>query len=103
MQYVKIPLDKVVDRMTIDTFKYTPKERQTKLRQLLYRTGLRSQDVAAILDCQPQTVRIWASVENRPIPYYRLKRLCVVLGYDIETMRPKAISEDKRAYADSTW
>lgn len=100
MQYVKIPLNNVVNRMTIDTNKYSPEVRTKKLRQLLYRTGLRTKDVAAILDYQPQTVRVWASVKTRPIPYHALKRLFVMLGYDLETVTPKTVPEGKRRYAD---
>lgn len=102
MKYVKIPLDRIVERMTIDNYKLSDQERKTKLRQLLYRTGLRCQDVAAILDCQPQTVRVWASNVTRTIPYYRLKRLCVVLGYDIDTIKPKGAGGENKRYANFT-
>lgn len=100
-QYVKIPLNSVVNRMTIDTNKYSPKERQIKLRQLLRETGLRTKDVAAILDYAPQTVRIWCCIDHRPIPYHALKRLCVILGYDIETIKPRELNQKRGHFADA--
>lgn len=102
VQYVKIPINRVVNRMTIDKNIYSPEERTKKLRQLLYRTGLRTKDVAAILDNAPQTVRIWCGQSQRHIPYHALKRLFNMLGYDLETVTPKTPPEGKKRYADAT-
>lgn len=97
---IKVPLNKVVSRLTFVDEQYTPEQRQRMLRIILNRSGLRTIDIAAMLEVKPQTVRAWSCLVWKTIPYYQLKRLCVLLGFDINNGDPKRNHNWNKTYAD---
>lgn len=50
-------------------------ERTLKLRQLMARHGIKAPEAAAIIGCQPHTVRVWRCRNGQTIPAATLRLL----------------------------
>lgn len=75
----------LVCRLKIDKDRIPPQRRMAWLTRIQRQTGLRSKDIAALLDVKEQTIRIWRTQEKRAIPVVHLMRLCTLLGFDHKT------------------
>ena len=75
----------LVTRLTLNKNRIPGFKRRAWLARIQRQTGIRTRDIAALLDVKEQTVRVWRSSDERAIPVVHLMRLCTLLGFDHET------------------
>lgn len=79
----------IVKRLNVSETTIPPLMRRHKLRKIMDVNGLRAKDVGALVGYSPQSVRLWMCRSERNIPQYLLVRLYELVGWDIETEKPK--------------
>lgn len=75
----------LVTRLTLNKDRIPGHKRRAMLARMQRQTGIRTKDIAALLDVKLQTVRVWKCSDERAIPVVHLMRLCTLLGFDHET------------------